>query len=321
MLFNNSKIIKIKNLGKYAIIDWTLGNYCNYHCPYCFPDCNTGSVRTPKISDSVKNNIKYLVDQMQKITNKKIFFNLAGGEPTIYHDIENLLTFLNKLGPVSIVTNGSRSIRWWNDYADKFDQVSISFHINEGNVEHIVELIKTIYTKTHIKLFIMIDDKKFKECENVFYEFYRAFNDYNITLGLKLLRSSKGNIINYSEEQKFAIYNMKKFEKLTPRHGKPGLFKSFITTEDNKIKRLQSSDFVGFIGTFKNYSCNAPQNFLQIDYNGNIGMMSCGEKFHNATNIFDEKFTDKFVMPKESVVCSTGQCNCMGLLLSSKIVT
>ena len=52
MKLNGNKILYIDRGTKISTIDWTLGNYCNFQCSYCFPGANTGTDRVPSL-DSV----------------------------------------------------------------------------------------------------------------------------------------------------------------------------------------------------------------------------------------------------------------------------
>ena len=54
------KITSIERLPNTTIIDWVLGNYCNFQCSYCFPNANTGTSRVPRLDINLKRNIFHL---------------------------------------------------------------------------------------------------------------------------------------------------------------------------------------------------------------------------------------------------------------------
>jgi sulfatase maturation enzyme AslB (radical SAM superfamily) len=320
MNFKGKKVIEIKNNSEYSIVDWILGNYCNYKCSYCFPNCNTGTDRPPKINETVKNNIKHLVNQIQKFSKKKIYFNLAGGEPTVYHDIDNLLTFLNSVGAVGIITNGSRSVRWWDEFGDKFDKVTISYHTEEGNVDHIVEVANLIKNRTQTQIHVVLNDQRFDQAEEAYHKFYSVFKNTNVIVENKFLRSTNGKIISYTQEQLDRIQKIK--NQSTFLQVKSKTFDCSVKLETGEKMGLSPVSFKDFDGTFLDYNCKAHYNFLQIDQKGELGKLSCFEEFHKIVNIFDEQFTKEFNLISDTLICSkTGICNCLGLLYSDKTIT
>src|SRR5574344_1928299 len=75
---------------------------CNYNCKYCFAHFNSKTILTiqswKKIIDNCIKNDIYPVN----------YFNLAGGEPLLYQNIDSIIKYiaLEKNKKVSIITNG-----------------------------------------------------------------------------------------------------------------------------------------------------------------------------------------------------------------------
>ena len=83
MRLDGKKILSIdRDASDLTIIDWVLGNYCNFKCSYCFPNANTGTDRVPRLDDVLKRNVYHLMEEIDAVSKQKIVFNFGGGEPT-----------------------------------------------------------------------------------------------------------------------------------------------------------------------------------------------------------------------------------------------
>ena len=102
-------------MEKFNTFNYHITNRCNYDCRYCFgkfkgqPDPTIDDTRT--VVDSIAS---YFTEN--GIKDGRI--NLAGGEPTLYKRLDELIDYIHSRGiSVSIVTNGSRlspeRIRAW----------------------------------------------------------------------------------------------------------------------------------------------------------------------------------------------------------------
>lgn len=77
-------------------------DYCNFRCKHCFVKKNGKELSF--------DNIKIIIDKLSKYQsdiNDKIRINLAGGEPLISKNIQDIIDYINSKGlEVSIITNG-----------------------------------------------------------------------------------------------------------------------------------------------------------------------------------------------------------------------
>lgn len=92
-------------MKNYPVVNYHITNHCNYHCKYCFG--KFGKQKDPSIDEAkqiIKNIASYFLQN--RIENGRI--NFAGGEPTLYEPLDELIDYTNSLGiRVSIITNGS----------------------------------------------------------------------------------------------------------------------------------------------------------------------------------------------------------------------
>lgn len=135
----NNKFDILENImgNDYIVVEWMMGNTCNYHCTYCGPAFNDGSVDWPTL-EQFKAITKKITDHYVGL-NKRIVWNLLGGEPTVWKDFADAFRFLKDYDPSCVVrflTNGSRTLRWWEKNAKLFDDVIISWHPESADYIH-----------------------------------------------------------------------------------------------------------------------------------------------------------------------------------------
>jgi len=94
-----------------------------------------------------------------------------------------------------------------------------------------------------------------------------------------------------------------------------------IETKETGVERFfPVSQKNSLEGTFSGYKCLAPQEWLEIDYNGDMGRLSCTARVGPDTNIFARDFVKKYKAPTHEMTCRTWmpECNCVGLLETGK---
>lgn len=315
MKFKNKEIVSFEYPGKYITVDWILGNYCNFKCSYCFGDLNTGTFRVPKINTTIENNVRHLVKQLQNAGKENILFNLAGGEPTMYHDFDKLTKLMHTLGKVSVITNGSRTISWWQDHYSNLDKVCISYHVEHADLEHTVKVIEFLLDKVDLSVHIMMHNELFEKSKEAALKLKELFNNKDLNLELKLLRDTRGRVVEYTTEQKEFIDQFK--FSTVKKNIVPLKTRTIIRLKDESFK-LEPKHIKDLEGSFKGYDCFAHQEFVQINQYGNVGNMSCGQIYSDISNIYSDNFVSEFVIPQSAVICNQDICGCLGLLYSSK---
>jgi len=156
------KIYPIKvekaTLMDYKFIEWKIHNVCNYNCSFCGDRHKDGSQRWFSL-EKYKEYVDKLADACR---GKSFWIQLTGGEPTLYPKLIELLQYMKqKNAYVSLISNGSRTIRWWKDLVDAkcIDTLFLTYHSEQTeNYQHIAEIanlfhnepVKTICLITHV---------------------------------------------------------------------------------------------------------------------------------------------------------------------------
>lgn len=152
-------------------VNWQPGNSCVYDCSYCNPKTKDGSRPWPDV-ERTRSLISLIQDVYSKPPYDKTVFRYEwiGGEPTVWKDIELVLGHVSDLGGSSeIVTNASRSVRWWRENARHFSAVTCSYHVESADLRHFTSVCNTIADAgVSCGVVVMMLPSRWDECVAVF---------------------------------------------------------------------------------------------------------------------------------------------------------
>jgi MoaA/NifB/PqqE/SkfB family radical SAM enzyme len=88
--------------------------------------------------------VKSFIDEVIKVyAPRTVYFEFTGGEVTLWKDFVKTAIYIKEQGhDIGFISNGSRTIRWWEKNKVNFDHVCLSFHPEEGNHEHFLEVVQ-----------------------------------------------------------------------------------------------------------------------------------------------------------------------------------
>jgi len=314
------KIIKIETThSKLVKIYYDLSNVCNYKCWYCFPGANDGSQPWPD-AEKVKRGLEALINHYNNsnlVNDVEIIF--LGGEPTLWRDLSDVITYLKSRCKVrlNITTNGSRTLRWWNEYGQYFDSINISVHHERADIAHIIEVGKILHKKKVIfNTNVIMDHTNWDKCMSIYNKIMTSTPKWPVLV--KPLHMD--GVFDYDEEQtKFLKTQLKRWPSLNrlwlyitgiPRKKYKAFFSdgSTITTENPNFFGLN------LYNRFKGWECNVGVNILFIRNTGEIHS-SCNQRLWNTDpyNIYDDDFPENFKPVVAPVICDMPVCgSCTG---------
>ena len=143
---------------------------CNFSCSYCFPGSgNINKYRYPKNIDTVVKNFRTLFDSYTEKLNKTKFHLIivGGGEPTMWPHIEQFCKEIKETHNVNIniISNGSRTIRWWGENSKYFDSVTLSCHHEFVDIDHYINVADLLFSKgVKVNALMIMDAKAWDKC-------------------------------------------------------------------------------------------------------------------------------------------------------------
>lgn len=292
-------------------IRWDPNNICNFKCHYCFPGSNAGNYRSPTDIDLVLDNFSHLLNISGK---KKFKITISGGEPTMWKDLGYFIKKIKESHDVyiSLITNGSRTLRWWNEYGDYIDNVHISYHLKEADLKHTIDVADTMFSKnkkTTVK--ILMDPELWQKGIDAVDTMKRDSQFPWFISVAKLVGDYQ-----YSEEQ--MIYLNKDLKRI------PGMFWFFknlnlvlnglirryesiaVMANGKKIKSKTYKYINSNLTNFKGWKCNLGIESVYISPSGQLGG-ACGQKLSG--NILSKDF--KRDVKLASVICDQLSCLCV----------
>ena len=322
------KPIAVENIlaRKELYIEMLVGSTCNYKCSYCFPDSNDGAYRWPtdEQSEIFKNNLSYMFDQYLSNGKEEIHLQFSGGEPTLWPKLGEVSDFFKKKYNVRIVviTNGSRSLRYWKQNSKFFDCINFSIHNEECDPNHLIEIMDWIYlnTDTAIVGLAQMDPKNWEKCKDIVDKMSSHPTPW--LLNVRPIVDDK-TIINYNNEQ--LKFLEKKVKKLPPNEYKEKMAKSgkvrlkeskiFAIFKDGIRKEVSSLEFYeNNWNKFTGWSCNLGVDRFIIGANGRI-TGSCNApnvfNFKKQLNVFDPELPNFFSVDHiKPIICKQQRCTC-----------
>lgn len=316
------KLIEIQNTNSRILkINYDLGNVCNYKCWYCYPEANTGTVYWPDVNVVKKNIVKLINFYIDKKIVDEVQLSLLGGEPSLWKELGEFAEYVSKNSQCKIylITNGSRTIRWWEEYARYFDSINISIHHEKVDLDHIEKLAKVLYDQ-NICFFadVLMDHLAWDKCLGIVERLCSSKTKFMV---LAKPIHITGETFYNDEQRKYLQTHVKRYPALKTffKYRKQFLNISTITAvfEGNKKIKTKNEHYfiVNVLNNFKGWQCNLGINFMFIDRYGNLSG-TCKQKLFGLDhyyNINDKEFENKFspenIIP---VICEQTLCLCSG---------
>ena len=314
-------------------VQWNMGNQCNYTCEYCPSILHDGSKPWLPL-DVYLNTVDKLCTHYNN-QNKRVEFELIGGEVTVMPGFEDIIRKISEYNASSVVfTNGSRTINWWSRAKHYLDGVVITFHPQTQNRQHLIDVINEI--KDHVtidiniagisgqieSLGIWVEELRslFKDCMHNRYD--------NVSICVKTMYAKL--LGRNSKQETFWQYTPDEVEVLRrpgikPQPVEPGAnfppsdptaWMTEFLYDDGSAKYVQSHQIIDEgLNKFLGMKCRLGFESVNIDANGDIYSSWCGAKhFGNISSL------DSWELPISETVCPYEFCTNISDISITKIV-
>lgn len=319
----DKKIKKILKSNR-VIVTWILNNVCNYSCRYCPPDLHNG--KNYKIEwEEIKDFVDHIIETYST-DNRKIEFNLSGGEPTMSPFFPELIKRIYDLGHVCrLTTNLSRTPRFVEENFKYLFSVSCSFHphfeFKNNTADQFLEKIKISSKLTMTSIRLMMDPMYWDQCID-FIE--RVRRETTVELEPVMIETNYGGNVTklcdiaYTEEQLewFKNYKFKRINKPIILDYRDKLsYRDFssdaiVEYESGKLERFFAFQELINNGQTKffKYVCNIGESSLYISPTGDIKKANC-----HVGGVWGNRQEWKKInwgRLTEPVICSQLECSC-----------
>jgi MoaA/NifB/PqqE/SkfB family radical SAM enzyme len=332
------KPIKIVSTQKpnILVIRWNPNNVCNYKCSYCWPGAHAGDYLSPKNLDLIIKNFNHLLDKYKKDLGKtKIHLTMSGGEPTLWKDLALFINEIKKENDIyfSLLTNGSRTLRWWKQYGHLIDNAHISYHIAQADPDHVIAVADTLFEfNKKVTVKVLMDKNHWQKGldvikymkENSKHKWFIMTGEVTEPDVVKLadIKVIDFNDVQMTTQQKSFLKNpLKRIPNLMwfwkniklVFQGQIRLYESIAHFENGKTSKAKSNTYIhNNWNGFEGWSCNIGLDDLNIGWDGRISG-ACGQTIYGLDydyNILNEDFVEKFNPTFKSSVCTKKNCFC-----------
>jgi len=285
--------------------EWVISNVCNFKCSYCTPDLYDGSSGFPNIDDAIDfwNFVHTNINPNNKM------LTLSGGEPTLWPKLSEFFNSLDRSWYTAIVTNASRTVRWWNKFltdCNNLHRVTISVHLEFTNVNHIVEVCKLLHNKCQTTVLILFDNTKIEYAKQVAEEI-KSFN-LNISIKIKPITEKWGTgmSVEYNKNELDFIKNFN-YERINKDLQKIPVAGNLYIDEELKSVNYANEMIAKKINSFIGWKCEAGSKRLIVWHDGNVYGAQCS----TARQILLGNIKNKKIKTLTNVICQTNFCNCL----------
>jgi hypothetical protein len=234
----------------------------------------------------------------------------------MYKHFIEICQFCSEMGvKVGLISNGSRTLRYWEENKQYFDHVCLSFHPEHADDKHFIDVVKLLNNDVRTHVNIMMSPEKFDHCYAVA---NKIKNLGNISMALQPLIHDFGDTLyDYNDFQK-RIFD--KQHELISKHIK--FTKTFdyyrgamrVVYPDGTSQVSSAHRFISEkINDWSGWKCYAGIEQLIVDMDGSIYRGWCKEG--GAVGKIDDV---DLTLPTEPIVCSKNMCHCNFDIMSTK---
>lgn len=297
----------------YRLIEWKIHNVCNYDCSFCALNNKDGSKRWLLLEE-----YKSYIDKLFAVANgQPVWFQVTGGEPTLFPELIPLLQYIKSKGAMlSLVSNGSRTLRWWEELRDAniLDILTITYHSEQTKeYQHVCKILNlfhdvpvtTICLITHVLTSL---DTAFEA-----FEYLVSNTGAHIVI--------KAMMVSYDI---YSLYTPEQYQKIRKHNNHPGIKPNKVPNPHNReISTLKVTHEDGSVSIeniqnlmkqnknrFLGWKCHIGDNFMHID-GKDVHRGVCEE---GGTRSLD----DDIQFTTEPLICSKPRCFCNLDMIATK---
>lgn len=317
----------ISNRKPYLLdISWDPTNFCNFKCRYCWPEANAATHKLGDNVDSIVDNFRHLMNYYTEHCGKTKFrFCMTGGEPTLWKPLEDFIFKIKEKHDVyfTLVSNGSRTMRWWEENSHLIDNAHLTHHLAQGNISHITKVADILYSagcKVTVKVLM---DPLFWDQGIADIDYMKTNSKYKwfiLACGVHEIQESD-TIPKYTKEQvKYLKRDVKRIPNLLwiwkNKHLLIDHIKLYESTgilkNKKKIYANASTYFTKNLNFFKGWECSVGIDYVYINWTGDL-RGACGSKLYRMNsnyNILSPTFKQEFNPIIQPVLCEFDACYC-----------
>jgi organic radical activating enzyme len=295
----------------HVIVNWCLGNTCNYACSYCPNDLHNGTQPWADYT-TVRDFCDRVIAHYRE---RKLYFEFTGGEVTLWRHFTELAGYLKSQDiAIGLISNGSRTRRYWEDHKHLFTHVCLSFHPEFAEASHFLDVIALLAPVATVHVNVMMAPTRFDEC-------YRLAEQIvpidNVSLALQPLLIDLGSeLYPYTPEQQDKIARQSQLTKPAKYTRKLAVFRARMAKVDAAGHRTAMLPHV-LINNGENnwlgWNCYSGVEQIVVDMDGHVYRGWC-----KVGGSLGQIGDPAIQFPRAPIRCTKTHCHCNFDIMSTK---
>jgi organic radical activating enzyme len=294
-----------------VVVDWFVGNTCNYACTYCPKPLHDGS--SPWLSGKVVSAFCRRLVAHYETLKKRVYVQFTGGEATLWRDFVTVSRTLKSMGClVGLISNGSRSVAFWLQVAEFIDIANLTYHLESASLDHFISITKALSAKTRTHINVPMLPDRFDECLAAAKSIAECCSDVTLTVK-PLLLDFGPKLFPYSSSQMAVLREFSfAIRDTRPLLSIRGSMKC-ISDDGSTSVKTASQLLVECANQWAGWTCYAGVEMLSIDAKGIVfrGLCRVGGAIGN---IFDPVTQP----PNGPIVCTRERCSCLADIMTTR---
>lgn len=296
--------------ARVVLVDWTLGNACSYACSYCPGELHDGSVAwqsAAQVMAFFTQLRRHYADQR----GRTVWLQFTGGEPTMHPQIIRLLQAASEQGfQVSLISNASRTLRFWEKITPCLDGVILTYHNEFADLDHFRAVGRILEARMPVHINVTMHPDRFDRTRDEALSLRAALPRATITL--KPLRIGFGSALyDYTPEQEAVLEQG--LRSAVPHGGRTprGVMSVLRPSGTRQVLRANELVMRGE-NRWKGFRCNAGLESLRVKADGVVTRAVCSVGGDLG------RLGEDVALPSAPVLCSKEVCGCVADILISK---
>ena len=335
--------------GKNTRISWDLGNPCTYACSYCPASNHDGSIPWPTLEHAI-NVVKTITDHYKGM-GRNLSWCFLGGEVIVWKNFLKFLELIKEYDEdayIQVVTNGKRTVNWWNRAKYFLDSIAFTVHIEYVDPYELREVVNEVYDEIDsLSMQVPVIPSRWEDTMKVV-DVLKEANGYN-HIHLKFLYNyhlpgASAGTTGLNPEDRLGYVQIKDGKITTERYTQEQI-EIINTTEYKKNKRLKDGwqkykplykgglciwkynnktfqktvawhQLIGYkVNRWKGWRCYAGIETLGLDKYGHVELARCRVKRIGnwKTGLKDIEW------PTKTLICPIDYCGCAADITTTKV--
>jgi organic radical activating enzyme len=284
---------------KILLVYWSLGNTCTYACSYCPAKFHDGS--------NPYQSLEVVQRTLEMLPRAHVIF--TGGEATYHPDFERIVIEAPEHLRISVISNASRPIAFWERIVDRLDLVMLTFHAEFADLERFFRTAELVFLKSKRKgaINLTMIPAHWDKCVAA----HRRFTEAGMLVTVKPLLQNFATpeaelISDYSEDQSEWIKS--NTNKITSKN-----IAVYNKKDELLWKTTPAEMIINKQTNFSGWQCHTPTQYLSIHSDGEVFNTACKQRERVGSIYTDIKFDS------EPIVCEQTFCWCFTDIQTKKV--